>query len=605
MLKKYRLTFFLLFLFFLEIATLIYLRFSYGEKRIPSADLKEGEAEETELLHSSHFYDKEPFEKAFQEANLQHTKGKVCGGIIPHHLLASSLIASFFKGLEGRAVETVVLLGPNHRNVGGSKITLSKARWKTPLGLLEPDLRVARALLPSEIAGHEEWIFDDEHSIYGLTPFIKKTFPDARFLPLVLKSSVREEEARRLGQELSRVLGEKSLVLVSVDFTHEESSTQAEINDQEGIEALRNFSFEKIYSLKTDSNPSLYALLSYLEDKEVKATLLENSDSFKLSGVHSESVTSYVTMYFSEPSPFPALAIDRIFSSDHNLSEFSNDNLRTLIFTGDVLLARSVNYQIKKQKNVNYPFEKTASVLAEADLTFVNLESPFVENCPLTNEGMIFCGDPQNAQALVYAGVDIAALSNNHALDYGKEGLESTVRILEENKILAVGLGEAVIEDIRGLKFAFLGYDTVKSRVDESSLTDQIGEAKSAAGIVVVYFHWGIEYTSTPTQKQKDLAYLAIDSGADLVIASHPHWIQGIEIYEGKPIIYSLGNFIFDQGWSEKTKQGMVAKFSFCQDRLVDIEFLPVLIEHWAQPRFLEGEEKKRLLDEMRMLGLD
>jgi len=166
-------------------------------------------------------------------------------------------------------------------------------------------------------------------------------------------------------------------------------------------------------------------------------------------------------------------------------------------------------------------------------------------------------------------------------------------------------LGKAVVKDIRGLKVAFLGYNTIGAEVDEKVLESRIEEARSVADVVVVYFHWGVEYTHKPTANQKELAHLAIDSGADLVVGSHPHWIQGIEIYREKPVIYSLGNFVFDQGWSEKTMEGMVARATFCENQLVDLEFLPVKMGSWTQPYFLEGEEKKNLLELLKMISLE
>ena len=298
-----------------------------------------------------------------------------------------------------------------------------------------------------------------------------------------------------------------------------------------------------------------------------------------------------------EPPSFPPLTLDSIFGPKDFLEGCPKEKSRTLLFAGDVLLARSVNFQIQQRNNPNYPFEKVAEVLRAADLTFVDLENPLVEGCLLTNEGMVFCGDPKNVGGLVYAGVGVAALSNNHAGDYGEEGLENTAKILEESGILPTGLGKPSFKDIRGLKVVFLGYNTIGANVDTAKIAKQITEAETVADVVVVYFHWGVEYTHQPTTNQIDLAHLAIDNGASLVVGSHPHWIQGVEIYKETPIIYSLGNFVFDQGWSEKTMEGMVAKTSFCEEKLIDIDFLPVKMGNWTQPYFLKGEEEEKLLD--------
>lgn len=287
------------------------------------------------------------------------------------------------------------------------------------------------------------------------------------------------------------------------------------------------------------------------------------------------------------------------------VSDTDSPDLVTVILTGDVLLARTVNYQIQQRHDPGYPFEETAAVLQSADLTFVNLENPLVADCPPTNAGMIFCGDPENAQGLAEVGIDLVAVTNNHALDYGADGLAETVAALEEVDVTPVGQGELVVREIRGRRFGFLAYDTLKSRVDLASVAGAVSQAKQEVDFVLVYFHWGEEYTSLPTDRQRELGHAVIDAGADAVIGSHPHWIQGVELYQGKPIIYSLGNFVFDQGWSEKTQEGTIARLSFDEEHLVDWEFLPVKIENWSQPRFLEGEEKEIIIEEMEQLNAD
>jgi poly-gamma-glutamate synthesis protein (capsule biosynthesis protein) len=117
--------------------------------------------------------------------------------------------------------------------------------------------------------------------------------------------------------------------------------------------------------------------------------------------------------------------------------------------------------------------------------------------------------------------------------------------------------------------------------------------------VVIVQYHWGTEYITPPEERQKSLGRLTIDSGADLVIGNHPHWIKPIEFYKGKLITYGHGNFVFDQEWSQKTKEGVVGKYTFDGRDLVDVEYMPVEIINYGQPYFLEGSKKKQILDEM------
>lgn len=303
--------------------------------------------------------------------------------------------------------------------------------------------------------------------------------------------------------------------------------------------------------------------------------------------------------------------LDKIFKDDHTwISTLSAEKKHVLLATGDIIPARAVNYQVVTRNNFLWPYEKTADELKSADLTLINLESPLIPNCPVTQEGMVFCGDQRNIEGLKFAGVDVANLTNNHLGNHGTIGIDETVKILSTAGITSSGLSEPAYKEANNIKFAFLGYnDLDHSREGFGSeywnkIKNDIQIAKKSADIMVVAFHWGIEYTSQPIQRQKDLAHFAIDSGADLVIGNHPHWIQPVEIYHNKVITYAHGNFIFDQMWSEKTREGVVGRYTFYDKQLIDVEFLPIKIENYGQPYFLEGSEKKTILDNMKSSSL-
>lgn len=310
------------------------------------------------------------------------------------------------------------------------------------------------------------------------------------------------------------------------------------------------------------------------------------------------------------PSLAPELTIEKIFSP--NKATPIGNNLITLIVTGDVIPARSTNFQTAQRNNYLWPWEKTADVLKSADITFINLETPLMQNCQLINEGMSFCGSSKHIDGLLSGGVDVASLGNNHAANYGKPGLDETKKLLEDNGILVTGLNGPVFKDappfvikeVKGIKFAFLGYTDISktplvSSAEENKIAAEVAEAKKHADIVIVQYHWGTEYITPPEDRQKQLGRLTIDSGADLVIGNHPHWIKPIEFYKGKLITYGHGNFIFDQEWSQKTKEGIVGKYTFDGKNLIDVEYLPVEIINYGQPYFLEGDRKHQILDEL------
>lgn len=298
------------------------------------------------------------------------------------------------------------------------------------------------------------------------------------------------------------------------------------------------------------------------------------------------------------------LTLEKIFKGKKSFPDLEPSKIITVIATGDVIPARSTNFQANQRKDFTWPFLKTADVLKSADITFINLETPLMKNCQLINEGMKFCGSDKHIDGLKFAGIDVASLANNHSANYGKAGIDETKKLLENNGILVTGLNGAVIKEMKGIKFAFLGYSDIEktplvSTAEEERIRAEVSQAKKNADVVIVQYHWGTEYLTPPEPRQKDLGRLTIDSGADLVIGNHPHWIKPIELHNGKLITYAHGNFVFDQEWSQKTKEGVIGKYTFFGKDLIDVEYLPVEIISYGQPYFLEGEKKQKILDEM------
>lgn len=236
------------------------------------------------------------------------------------------------------------------------------------------------------------------------------------------------------------------------------------------------------------------------------------------------------------------------------------------------------------------PFLKTSDYLKSADLTFGNLESPFFNNCPTKRDGMVFCADYKALEGLKSAGFDLLNLQNNHILNYGKQGLEQTQNLLIANKITPVYDEEEII-NIRNTKIGFLGFNLLLDN-NEVKILEGIKALRTKVDLVIISLHWGNEYQLKPTQNQINLAHKIIDNGADLIVGHHPHVIQPTEEYKGKLILYSLGNFVFDQPWSEPTKRGMVAKITFTNNKIINKEFRQVYIKNMMTPEFIEEEAR-------------
>jgi len=306
---------------------------------------------------------------------------------------------------------------------------------------------------------------------------------------------------------------------------------------------------------------------------------------------------------------FLSSCTEQILGESPGLSELeaAPKAVNVMVAVGDVMLSRTVGDIIRAIDDPNAPFLETVEIMEEADIAFCNLESPFYDREPQNGDRMIFGAGSETVEGLKYAGFDIVSLANNHFGDQGTAGMNFTFSHLAENEIKYAGAGEnevkarePVIIEQNGVKFAFLGYNDVKLAVhnDYAATADKPGiavltrdhliqdikYAKERAHVVVVSIHWGVEYEKTPTERQITFAHLAIDSGASLVFGHHPHVIQPVEEYKGGYIFYSLGNFVFDQMWSEATRIGLIARIFFQGGEIERVETIEVTIYDSHQP---------------------
>ena len=195
--------------------------------------------------------------------------------------------------------------------------------------------------------------------------------------------------------------------------------------------------------------------------------------------------------------------------------------------------------------------------------------SAFEKNAALADTALNILQEyvPEKVSMFQELGIDIVTLANNHALDFGTDALLDTCSTLDDAGILRVGAGanleeakKPVFMEAKGRKIGFLGASRVipesswnaaskepgmLTTYDPSLLLEEIKKAREACDYLVIYVHWGIERDERPQEYQRILGQRYIDAGADLVVGSHPHVMQGLEYYKGKPIVYSLGNFVF------------------------------------------------------------
>ena len=284
----------------------------------------------------------------------------------------------------------------------------------------------------------------------------------------------------------------------------------------------------------------------------------------------------------------------------------SQDSMVTLMFAGDVNLSNLV------KKDYKLPFAKMDEYRA-ADLSIVNLENPLTRSTlNNTNQQQKSTVNPSYVKALTSGGVDIVNLANDHTLGYEQKGLLETIETLKDAGIHSLGAGKTKKEarrpkiiEVKGQKIAYLNYyDTdlqptapsvnVNSR-NKDRISSDIQNLREQVDWIIVNYHWGVELSEYPGDWQIDMARMTIDQGADLVVGHHPKVLQGAEIYQGRPIVYSLGNFIFgDTSNKESDYETAVLKVSLKPGKM-KVELLPVVVSKY-QPQIVKGEKGKEIL---------
>lgn len=324
---------------------------------------------------------------------------------------------------------------------------------------------------------------------------------------------------------------------------------------------------------------------------------------------------------------------DLVWASSENgeeMEEMPFQSSLVLLFTGDNLLGARMGSYIERSGE-SYPYEKVATVLQEADLSFGNLESPITDYGHPTpgksaesiraGRNFIFKASPQySGRILEQAGFDIVSLANNHAMDYQEEGLLQTLDELKKVGIVYVGAGgdqfEAASGRIitkNGYWIGFLAYSMIvpaasSASVDSaginahpksfsSSMTEAIQQLRAKTDLVIVSYHWGVEGSYYPVAYQKEVAHQAIEAGADIVVGHHPHRVQGIEFYQKGIISYSLGNFLFT-GKSSPV-ESLILRVEVSDGKVKAVKILPI----WVKNGRPEPSDNSKLIEKLKQIN--
>jgi len=276
-----------------------------------------------------------------------------------------------------------------------------------------------------------------------------------------------------------------------------------------------------------------------------------------------------------------------------------DEHIRVL-FAGDFMFDRYIR-QIARQSGNDYILSDLKGFLLDKDLVVVNLEGPITDYDSASigskvgsKENFIFTFDSNIAKTLYDHNIRLVNIGNNHILNFGVEGLEMTKKYLAQSGVDYFGIVNKterryVVKNVGGVKIGFVNYNHFFPDCFEITRED-INYAGRESDIVVLYTHWGQEYIKEVSQDIVNKAHEFIDMGVDLIIGSHPHVVKQKEIYKGRAIYYSLGNFVMDQYFSEDTRTGLLVNAVINTESMqMEFEERKIYLENDGRSVFLEN----------------
>lgn len=316
----------------------------------------------------------------------------------------------------------------------------------------------------------------------------------------------------------------------------------------------------------------------------------------------------------NDPGQASDLTIEQQSEEENQTEQEAEPVSITISAAGDCTLGTDENFNASTSLNAYcdsngpaYFFQNVKSIFDADDLTIVNMEGTLTESTSRQDKTYAFKGPAEYTQILTDGGVEAANLANNHSRDYGEQSYTDTIAALDAAGITSFGYDRTAVMDVNGVKVGLVGtYELADGMGCEDEMISNIKAVEEqGAQIVIVSFHWGLEKENYPTENQVNLAHSAIDNGADLVLGHHPHVLEGIEVYNGKNIVYSLGNFCFGGNSNPSDKDTMIFQQTFTvqngelvEDNVTNI--IPCSISSESgrnnyQPTPLEGDEADRV----------
>jgi len=532
----------------------------------------------------------------------------VVSGVVPHHLLAKEIMVGFFSFIarEEQLPDTIILLSPDHFHSaalerGNSFISVNWESDDVELGDVAVDRELLTKIATKIRIRPNQGAVLSEFGLMNLLPLIKEYLPEVKIVPILIPADISREEVAQLVNTINQVASLQTIMIASVDFSHYLPFRATSFHDVKSIRVLLNGEEEHFENIEVDSWQSLYAvrLFARLRKKE-KPVVIAHKNSVDFLSLSPNETTSYFSVVFEE-------------------GEAENEvDVETILFAGDMMLGRGIA-ELNKKNGIYYPFQKIGRLLRGVDVVFANLEGPVGEN-PLEFGGdklrLVFL--PRVLEGVAWSKINLVSLANNHIMDRGAEGVQETRDWLDKYQIRHIGNPLYSYQDELNPCFStehsvFLAFNRVlpfTHREEEIVREIRLAKIDNPDKFIIVSIHWGEEYQLKSSSSQRQLARRMIAAGADIVVGHHPHVVQEIELVQGKPVFYSLGNFIFDQQSIPETQEGLIVGLAVEPDKATCYLFpiqhhlgQPMLMSRGRVDEFLVGvaeKSDKKLIEDIK-----
>jgi AmmeMemoRadiSam system protein B len=465
----------------------------------------------------------------------------ITGITVPHHLLALDLIARGFWAASRSDIDHIIILSPDHFRRSKHAFATTRRSICSPLGCVTTDAAAVATLLADHRLFEESDLFDKEHGVAAMLPFIAHFFPKAKIVPLAISYDSKRPDWDRAAAMLMPLLTSKTLIVQSTDFSHYLPLETALQRDQEMLNILSARDSNAVTSLQLanhiDSKAAQYIQLKLQAHLGAVGPIVVASRNALEYMPLASSLTTYEVQLFAAAEPRP--------------EEIRYPDQDVVFFGGDVLLGRYF------QPALRDPIARAAVLKAILKITggapmVVNLEGVILPDWPV--------GAPRDSHVMYNVlampflrkmHVVAASLANNHAFDFGEVGIDETARALEQHDIVPIRNGSVVdLGAFRVIALNFISKATIPGfpMARESDLGAICDRPAKPPFLALV--HWGTEYTSALGAGERRIAAELRQCGVNAVIGAHSHQASGTiesELGGAQQITYSLGNLLFDQ----------------------------------------------------------